>query len=334
MKRDQDLVQITPSQAKKQYFESRRGEVRETTLQSQSTGVKRFAKWCEDHEKELSGLTGMDVQKFYNELKKEDYAKATLRNYMTAVRQFLLYLERVEAAPPDIADKVHRPVLEKSERRRDTEIDPERVKEVVDWLSQFKYASRDHIIMLLLWHCGIRTGSLRALDLKDFTHLDKDPVLQVKHRPDKGTPLKNGLDGERPINISDEVADTLKDYIEHNRFDNTDEHGRKPLIPSYNRYSQDQIRKTCLYYTCPKTTGIGTCNCEEQRTRQTATDCEKSVSPHVIRSASITYWRQKDVPVEAVSDRMNVSRDVIEQHYDRRTEEGKAQQRRKYLNQL
>lgn len=333
--RTQDLVAMPPEQAQKQFFESRKGEVRDATLQSQSTGVKRFVAWCEENEKQLHQLTGLDIQTFYDELKAEGYARSTLHQYMTAVRQFLLYLERIEVAPPEIADKVHRPIIEKGERRRETEIDPDRVKEVVEWLSKFRYASRDHIIMSLLWHCGFRTGSLRALDLDDFTDLDDvGPVLQLKHRPSEGTPLKNGGGGERPVNLSEETAEAIQDYIDHNRFDVRDEYGREPLVASSGRYSQDQIRKTCLYYTCPETTGIGTCNCEKERTKETAGKCEESVSPHVIRAASITYWRQKDVPVEVVSDRMDVSRDVIEEHYDRRTEQGKAKQRRQYLDDL
>lgn len=332
----QNLVQMTPEQAQQQYIESRKGEVRATTLQSQATPVQHFVDWLDANNKELHQLTGLDVQQFYDELNSRDYSRATLHHYMTAVRQFLLYLERVEIAPPSIADKVHRPVLEKGERKRDTEIEPDRVKEVVDWLDKFRYASRDHIVMLLLWRCGLRSGSLRSLDHTDVTQLDDgSPVLRLRHRPKKGTPLKNGVDGERPVNLSPEAAEAVQDYINNHRHSVRDEYGRKPLITSQNgRYSRDQIRKTVLQYTCPETTGIGSCSCDEERTKETAGKCEKSVSPHVIRAASITYWRSQDVPVDVVSDRMDVSRDVIEEHYDRRSKEGKAQQRRKYLTDI
>jgi hypothetical protein len=40
------------------------------------------------------------------------------------------------------------------------------------------------------------------------------------------------------------------------------------------------------------------------------------------------------VPTEVVSDRMNVSRDVLEAHYDRRSEEVKVEQRREYLDNI
>jgi hypothetical protein len=40
------------------------------------------------------------------------------------------------------------------------------------------------------------------------------------------------------------------------------------------------------------------------------------------------------VPVDVVSDRMNVSREVLEAHYDRRDEEVKVEQRRGYLDDI
>lgn len=329
-------VQIPATEAADRYLSHREDEVRTDTLRGESTPINRFGQWCDQEDKPLRRLNGFDLQAFYDTLKDDDNltSQATLQNYMTAVRQFLRYLERLDAAPPGISDKVHIPSLEKDQRRRSEEINPDRVNKIVHHLKQFHYASRDHIILLLFWHTGIRLGAAYSLDINHITTLDgSGPVLELNHQPEHGTPLKNGDEGERPINLSQNVADAIHDYIDHNRIDTTDEFGREPLLTSANgRYSKDQIRKTVNYWTCPGNTGIGECSCTDGRIKEKAHNCGESVPPHCIRSASITYWRQNDVPKEVVSDRMNVTDQVLDEHYDRRTEEGKARQRRKFLD--
>ncbi len=56
--------------------------------------------------------------------------------------------------------------------------------------------------------------------------------------------------------------------------------------------------------------------------------------PHAIRRGSITHWLREDVPTPAVSDRADVSADVIDQHYDERTDQEKMEQRRQYLDNI
>jgi hypothetical protein len=58
------------------------------------------------------------------------------------------------------------------------------------------------------------------------------------------------------------------------------------------------------------------------------------VSPHAVRRGAITHWLNSDVPEPVVSARANVSTAVLDEHYDRRTEREKMEQRRKYLNQI
>jgi hypothetical protein len=62
--------------------------------------------------------------------------------------------------------------------------------------------------------------------------------------------------------------------------------------------------------------------------------CPDAVSPHAIRRGSITHYLSNDVPVEIVSDRMNVSRNVLDKHYDKRSEEVKLEQRRSFLGNV
>jgi hypothetical protein len=67
-------------------------------------------------------------------------------------------------------------------------------------------------------------------------------------------------------------------------------------------------------------------------------DVEREVrgsgEPHAIRRGSITHALTKNVPVEVIGDRMNVSRDILDKHYDKRSEEVKLEQRRGYLENM
>lgn len=74
-------------------------------------------------------------------------------------------------------------------------------------------------------------------------------------------------------------------------------------------------------------------NCEA-RPRNHSSKCPDSLNPHAIRRGSITHSLNNDMPDKVVSDRANVSPEVIEQYYDRRSEREKMEQRRDYLDNL
>ncbi|GAB3310908.1 hypothetical protein GCM10027355_01050 [Haloplanus salinarum] len=76
------------------------------------------------------------------------------------------------------------------------------------------------------------------------------------------------------------------------------------------------------------------CCCDKEYGYSNAYQCCESVSPHSIRRGSITYHLKQEVPSSVISDRANVSQDVLHKHYDRMTEQEKMEQRRDYFDDI
>lgn len=184
----------------------------------------------------------------------------------------------------------------------------------------------------------IRIGAARDLDVEDYD--PDEQSLQLHHRPEIGTPLKNKERGERHLALSEQVCLVLDDWIEDQRPDVTDDHGRTALFTSPNgRAAINTLRTYCYQITRPCTYVQ---DCPHYREPQTCTamepdnspHCPSNVSPHPFRRGAITHYLKSEVPETAVSWRVNVSPDVIEQHYDQRSEKEKMEQRRQYLKKI
>jgi integrase len=84
----------------------------------------------------------------------------------------------------------------------------------------------------LIAEVGLRLGAVRAIDLPDFDA--GEMVIRLRHRPEGteeyGTPLNNGRDGARTVNVSDKLCGFLEDYVEHTRVETKDRYGREPLF--------------------------------------------------------------------------------------------------------
>jgi len=140
--------------------------------------------------------------------------------------------------------------------------------------------------------------------------------------------------------LSDEVCTVVDDWIETNRPDSTDEHGRHPLLASpEGRHHDTSLRASVYTRTRPCHVGVE-CphgrdpeDCEATKI-DSASKCPSSVSPHAIRRGAITHWLREDVPVPVVSSRMQVSPEVIDQHYDQRTEQERMEQCRQWLKEV
>jgi integrase len=66
------------------------------------------------------------------------------------------------------ARKVVIPEISKEDQARDVKLSDDRADAILDHLERFEYASRNYVILSILWHTGIRLGTLRAIDVDDW----------------------------------------------------------------------------------------------------------------------------------------------------------------------
>ena len=330
--RNDDLEPIEPRTAQQLFLDHKETHCSDATVQAHRYKTNHFMEWCEENDVgNLNEVSGRDVQTYRLWLQeKSDMKKITMRIHMSTMRVFFKWAGSVEAVPENLYDKVMVPRVSSEDRKRDETLDAERAEEILEYLSTYEYASDRHVVMALLWNTGIRIGSAKSIDVEDIDF--ENGHLQLQHRPDEGTELKNGEGGERLIAISSELARVLGDYIDEIRIPTEDEHGRRPLLTTRRgRMSRATMRRLVYDVTAP-------CffddPCEDCKADNNDARCGGAVSPHSIRRGSITHYLTKDVPVDVVSDRMNVSRKTLEQHYDKRSEEVKVEQRRAHLEDM
>jgi len=317
-----DLEPIDPSTARELFLDHKATECSDSTVRNHRYAMKYFVIWCEREDIEnLNELTGRDLHEFRLWRKKDgDLSPISLRNNMSTIRVFLQWAASIEAVPEDLYQKVMVPRVRGEDRRRDETLDSETAQQILDHLAKYHYASLQHVIFAVLWETGMRIGAAVSLDVDDVDV--EGQVIHLVHRPEQGTTLKNGKGGERPIAIRPELATLLNEYIQHTRDDVTDEYGREPLFTTpTTRRMRSSLRRVIYRVTAPCFRDEECPDCEQDTEKK----CPEAVSPHAIRRGSITHFLREDVPIEIVGDRMNVSRDVLEEHYNKRSEKIKLE---------
>ena len=335
-----DLEPLEPQRAKEMYQQERQGEVTERTLQAHHYRLVHFIRWCnEEGIDDLNDLTGRRLHECRLWRKEDgDLNAVSLRTQLETLRVFIRFCETIDAVPSGLHEKILLPTLSNDDEQCEEILRSEQAEDVLEYLRQSEYASRTHVVLELFWHTGIRLGSLIALDLEDY--YPEQQRLELKHRPEADTSLKNGSEGERLLAVDPYICEVLDDWIAHHRPEMTDDHGRKPLLTTdQGRLAGTTVRETVYkatrpcYYSddCPHNRDPDGC---EGTDYGFYSRCPLSVSPHSVRRGSITHHLSEDVPEKVVSDRMNVGQEVLDKHYDKRSKEVKVEQRREYLEGL
>lgn len=343
MSGDDGLEPITPETAVELHLEQMENDP-DWTQTTHRSHLRAFTEWC--HEEggidDLTELTGRNLFEFrvwrreggYSEGQDETLAPKTVHSALATIRSFLRFCAKIEAAHEDLFTKVPLPDLSLDDEVSDSKIVPDRVPPILEWMNRYEYASRDHVSLLLLWHTGARTGGLRALDVSDVDLEGRKHSVRFVHRPEdgSGTPLKNDDQSERVNRISEQLAQTIEDYVEGPRREVVEESGRRPLLTARGRLSPTTLRNATYRWTqpcaigqeCPHDKDPETC---EWTARNHASKCPSSRSPHDFRKARVTKFRNDGVPRGIVSDELDASEQVLDKHYDRASLRERADRR-------
>jgi integrase len=266
-------------------------------------------------------------------------ATVSLNGNLAILQRFLRFCVKIDAVEEDLVERVPLPNVPPEEEVNYEVPSDEEVESIRSYYRQFEYASRRHVAFELIAEVGIRLGAVRGIDPCDFDAEGR--TIHLQHRPEStdayGTPLKNGPDGERIINLSDQLRDFMIDYVDHHRHDMVDEFGREPLFttpsgrPSTATIRRDfyKMSRPCVYAgECPHDREASECDAAKNRN---AADCPSRFSTHPLRKWAIMNQLDAGVPKELLSDRVDVSVPVLDKHYDQRSEKRKSKHRREVL---
>jgi len=343
----QNLEPICPKEAKALYLEERREDASYDTRDTIQRGLTPFLDWCkQENIKNLNDLGGRQLLAYKMWCKENtENGTVSLNGLLGVLRRFLVFCVQIAAVEPDVPDKVPIPKVPDNDDVCYEKPTDNQVEQIMEYLETYEPASRRHVEYALLREIGNRVGAARGIDIKDVDL--EEQVIKFRHRPqkdhpeEKGTPLKNGTDGQREVNISGELAELIHRYLNNpDRHDVTDQFGRKPLLTTnYGRPSVETIRRDLYKLTrpceygdsCPHDRDLDSCKAVKNNH---ASECPSSHSPHPIRRWSIEHQIDRGVPKDELTDRVDVSVPVLNKHYDLRSEERKRKQRLKTFEKL
>jgi len=331
---------VTPRQARRQFLDARKGNVKKSSFRTYKFPTKHFVQFCEEKSIDAIGDVGGYVIESWKQVRKdEDIKQVTLHNNVKTLRVFIRWCESAELIDYGTADRMEVPEVSREQVVSNDKLSLEMAEQTLRYLSTYEYGSRQHALFKTLWHTGCRISGGIALDVRDIDFQNESAILKFRNRPDTGTPLKNNNPGERNVTISSELTSVLKDYIEGLRPQVTDDFDRRPLFCT----SKDRLQRQVAYKnftaltrpcfvsdTCPHDRDIEGCDAAQQKKQ--ASGCPSSESLHPIRRGSITYQVSRGWPKEKLSERVDVSVEVLNKHYDARTKEKEREGRKQYLD--
>lgn len=326
---------LSPEEAAARWLARQRVDKSDQTVASYRYRLDRFLEWCDEAGVDsMRELDGWLLDEFEAHRRGRGVAPITLQNELSTFRLLVEYCEDLGVIEEGLHEKIKPPSIDANEERSDKRLSIDRASRLI---SAFRTGDqpgsygRPHAFLELAWFTAARIGGIRSLDVDD---LDLDAgIISFNHRPDQGTPLKKGVDGERKVLLPDaKTATVLRRYL-RDRIDVIDQYGRRPLFStSQGRASMTTIRKACYYGTlwcrvrdCPHGERQPEC---EFWSKHSASGCPSAVNPHAIRSGSITWHRNEGWAADELADRVNATTQTIERYYDLAADDERIDERR------
>lgn len=352
---DDDPIPLEWDEALDKHVEMMRADdAAEATIRSHRSRLNQFLDWLTPHpaleEDEDEGpliettteLTRRHLQD-YKLKRSQEVKKVTLKTQLDTIRVFLRNLESYGALPEGMHQFVQSPTLEGDEGQRSDHLPVDRGNTIRDHLRKYEWASERHVLYELIWSSGMRLGAAHSLDVDDFNF--EDNIVRIRHRPEQGTTLKNKGRGERTVSLHPTVSEVVQDFLD--RPDRPDEvedgYGRTPLFckeDGIGRRHKQYLRDLMYSVTRPCMTEDGCPHddfepetCPAAQSKNSAYECPSSKATHAVRSGALTRMLKNDVPPWVVSDRVDCSEDVLEEHYNEMSEDEKAEKRRDYFDE-
>ncbi len=342
-----DLKPCTPQRGLERYLNTRRSDLTENTIQEYATKLGLIVDFLQEQGindlRELDGRLLDDItfwRRYESSDRVDELSVKTMRDEMYRLRDWVRHLEKIEAVKPGLSNSISIPELSDNDGVRDVDLDPGRVKRILQFLAKYEYATLAHVIWVLAVRTGRRTSCLRALDCDDANLEGEEPYLEFHNRPETDTRLKNGTKSEGHVAISKADAEIITDYIENTRPNVADDYGREPLLATqHGRASSSTIQRSIYRWSRPCAIGSGCPHdrdpdvCEATQSGDHAFKCPSSRSPHALKHGFISEGRRRGVPLDVLSDRCDVSEEVIRKHYDETSEEERCKVRRQILDE-
>ncbi|QLD89172.1 site-specific integrase [Natronomonas salina] len=345
-----DLEDVSPAEAIQDFIDSKQYRVGESSIETYESKLNQFLEFCEEQNlHSMSNLNGRLLSD-WEQHRASNVAATTLEKDLEVLKQCLTHAATVGFIEPQIVSAIDPTKLDigvEDEVRLDP-IDWGRAKSIVESAGQIRYGSREHTIVSLFLYTGMRLGTLRSLDRDDFYIDGETAYLKPKHKPAKGTALKNGEGGERPIWLPLKAANVLSHYLDCNHPEVRDEFGRMPLIGTTSgRPQPSTFRRDVYAMSLPCVVNNSACpiepderpedaknvaQCPAESRKNNASKCPESVSPHQLRSTHITKLRDEGLPFWLIMQRCNVSMSVLRKHYLERPEKEKFEDRTVFLD--